>query len=108
MYIRMSKWRWMTGDLVKKQHSIAEARSNLPQLIREAEAGEPIELTRRGESVAVLIGRRQYERLAARSQRFSEAWDEFVRDVDLSELAIDPDEIFSGVRDSSPGRDIGL
>ena len=93
---------------MKKQQSIAEARSNLPQLVREAEAGEPIELTRRGESVAVLIGRRQYERLAARARRFSEAWDEFVRDVDLSELAIDPDEIFSGVRDSSPGRDIGL
>jgi prevent-host-death family protein len=95
-------------DPVRKQQSIAEARSNLPQLVREAEAGEPIELTRRGKSVAVLIGRRQYERLAARSRRFSEAWDEFTHEVELSELAIDPDEIFAGVRDSRPGRDIGL
>lgn len=91
-----------------KQHSIAEARSNLPKLVREAESGEPIELTRRGERVAVLIGRKQYERLAAKSRRFSDAWDEFTRDVELTELEIDPDEIFTGVRDARPGRDVGL
>jgi antitoxin (DNA-binding transcriptional repressor) of toxin-antitoxin stability system len=62
------------------------------------ESGEPIELTRRGESVAVLIGLRHYERLAARSRRFSDAWNEFVREVPLSEVAIDPDEIFSNLR----------
>jgi prevent-host-death family protein len=91
-----------------KQESIAAARSNLPQLVRQAESGEPIELTRRGESVAVLIGRRQYERLASRSRRFSEAWNEFTREVELSELAIDPDEIFSDLRDMRPGREGGL
>jgi prevent-host-death family protein len=91
-----------------KQRSIAEARSNLPQLIREAESGEPIELTRRGESVAVLIGRKQYERLVTRSRRFSEAWQEFAREVELAELAIDPDEIFNDLRDTRPRRDIGL
>ena len=91
-----------------KQQSIAEARSNLPQLIREAESGEPIELTRRGESVAVLIGRKQYERLVTRSRRFSEAWEEFAREVDLAELAIDPDEVFNDLRDTRPGRDVGL
>jgi prevent-host-death family protein len=93
---------------MRRQQSIADARSNLPQLVREAESGEAIELTRRGESVAVLIGRRQYERLVARSRRFSEAWAEFTREFELSELAIDPDEIFDGVRDSRPGREIAL
>jgi prevent-host-death family protein len=91
-----------------KQQSIAEARSNLPQLVRQAESGEPIELTRRGESVAVLIGRKQYERLSGRTRRFSDAWNEFHRVVELSELAIDPDEIFSDLRDPRPGRDAGL
>lgn len=91
-----------------KQHSIAEARTNLPRLIREAESGEPIELTRRGESVAVLIGREQYDRLAAGSRNFSEAWDDFTAEFDLSELDIDPDEIFRDVRDTRPGRDKGL
>lgn len=88
-----------------EQHSIAEARNQLPRLVREAESGKAVELTRRGEAVAVLIGRRDYERLAARARRFSEAWDAFTHDVDLKELEIDPDEIFGGVRDKSPGRD---
>lgn len=93
---------------MRKQKSIAQARSTLPTLIREAEAGEAIELTRRGESVAILLGREQYERLAAGTRRFSEAWDEFLAESDLRELDIDPDEIFAGVRDASPGRNSGL
>jgi prevent-host-death family protein len=93
---------------MSKQHSIAEARSNLPKLVREAESGEPIELTRRGESVAVLIGRKQYERLAARTRRFSEAWDDFIREVDLADLDIDPDDVFGDTRDPHPGRDVRL
>lgn len=91
-----------------KRHSIAEARSNLPKLIREAEAGQPVELTRRGEPVAVLISRQQYERLAGKRRPISEALDEFLRETDLADLAIDPDEIFGGVRDTGPGRDVDL
>lgn len=90
------------------RHSIAEARSNLPQLVREAESGKAVELTRRGEGVAVLIGRREYERLVTRSRRFSEAWDDFRHKVDLAELDIDPDQVFAEVRDDVPGRDVGL
>lgn len=89
------------------QHSIAEARSNLPELVREAESGKAIELTRRGKGVAVLLGLRQYERLVSESRRFSEALKTFNREVDLAELKIDPDEIFD-VRDQSPGRNPGL
>jgi prevent-host-death family protein len=93
---------------VGEQHSIAEARSNLPQLVRKAESGKAVELTRRGEGVAVLIGRRQYERLVSRSRRFSEAWDDFRRQVDLTELDIDPDQVFADARDDVPGREVGL
>jgi|GEM_PF-4904301 len=35
----------------------------------------------------------------ARTRRFSEAWREFRREVDLAELKIDPDEVFGNVRD---------
>ncbi|HJQ39754.1 MAG TPA: type II toxin-antitoxin system Phd/YefM family antitoxin [Thermoanaerobaculia bacterium] len=93
---------------MRKQQSIAEARKNLPQLVRDAEEGKAVELTRRGESVAVLLGRREYERLAMRSRRFSEAWNAFTREVDLRDLDIDPDEIFDDVRDTLPGRNVGL
>jgi prevent-host-death family protein len=92
---------------MRKQSSIAEARINLPRLVREAEAGKPIEITRRGESVAVLLGLKEYERLATRARRFSEAWDAFVQEVDIPELGIDPEAIFD-VRDRQPGRDVDL
>jgi hypothetical protein len=42
------------------------------------------------------------------SRRFSEAWSEFTREVELSDLDIDPDQIFSDLWDTRPGRDVGL
>lgn len=80
----------------------------LPRLVREAESGKAVALTRRGEGVAVLIGLKQYERLISRSRRFSEAWNDFILEVDLTELEIDPDEVFAGARDDAPGRDTDL
>jgi len=93
---------------VAKQQSIAEARSSLPSLVREVESGKAVELTRRGEPVAVLIGRRQYLRLTSRYRRFSEAYGEFTRTFALEELAIDPDAVFAGVRDETRGREVNL
>jgi len=90
------------------RHSISEARSNLPKLVREAEGGKAVELTRRGEAVAVLVGCRQYERLIGRHRSFFDAYEEFKRDVGLAELAIDPDELFAGTRDNTRGRDVCL
>jgi prevent-host-death family protein len=98
----------VTISSMRRRHSIAEARTNLPRLIREAESGKVVELTRRGNGVAVLIGQREYERLISRSRRFSEAWSEFTAEIDLAQLEIDPDEVFAGVRDQSPGRNSGL
>ena len=91
-----------------KKHSIAEARDSLPSLVRAAESGKAIELTRRGEPVAVLIGRRQYERLTLQYRGFSETYGDFTREFDLEELAIDPDELFAGARDEIHGREVDL
>ena len=93
------------NDMTDK-HSIADARRNLPGLIREAEQGKTVELTRRGKPVAVLIGRSEFERLAAGRRGFRDAYDDFVTSVDVSALALNPDEIFEGVRDSTPGPDM--
>ena len=93
---------------MSEQHSIADARSHLPDLVRKAESGKAVELTRRGELVAVLIGRKEYDRLISSSRRFSEAWDGFLRDVDLAGLRIDPDDVFAEVREDAPGRDSDL
>jgi prevent-host-death family protein len=91
-----------------KQRSIAEARSSLPRLVREAESGKSIDLTRRGQPVAVLIGRQQYMRLTSTHRRFSEAYGAFTRDINLKELAIDLQEVFAEARDETRGRDIDL
>lgn len=93
---------------MNKRHSIADARNNLPELVRQAESGKLVELTRRGEPVAVLVGRREYDRLTSRSRTFGDAWEEFSRSVDLRQADINPNEIFSDVRDDAAGRDPGL
>lgn len=91
-----------------RQQSIAQARNSLPSLVREVESGQPVELTRRGEPVAVLIGRRQYVRLTGKHRKFSEAYEEFAREINLEQLAIDPDDVFAGVRDETRGREVDL
>ena len=91
-----------------KRQSIAEARKNLPHLVREVESGKPVELTRRGEPVAVLMGRRQYAQLAGKRRRFFEAYLKFTREFDLADLSLNPDVLFSGVRDETEGREVNL
>jgi prevent-host-death family protein len=44
--------------------SIAEAKSHFAQLVQQAEAGQPVRITRRGKPVAVLMSGADYERLA--------------------------------------------
>ncbi len=87
------------------RRSIAEARRHLPGLIREAEHGRTVELTRRGEPVAVLLGRRTFERLTAGRRGFGEAYEAFTGAFDLAELGLDPDRLLEGARDQMPGRD---
>lgn len=91
-----------------RRESIADARRELPTLVREAESGKAVELTRRGEPVAVLIGRRQYERLTSKLRRFSDAYDAFAEEFDLEHLGIDPEEVFAGARDETRGRNVEL
>jgi len=98
----------MKGGKMNERHSIEEARRNLPRLIREAEHGKTVRLTRRGEPVAVLVGYRTFERIVTGRRSFVEAYDEFTKAVDLSDLAFDPAELLEGVRDPGTGRDIRL
>ena len=91
-----------------EQHSIADARRNLPTLVRDAENGRAVELTRRGQPVAVLIGHREFRRLTSGRKSFCDAWRGFAASVELKELALDPDELFGDVRDLGAGRDVRL
>ncbi len=65
--------------------SIAEARNNLAALVHKSERGEPIELTRRGEPVAVILSLEVYDRLTGSSD-LMERISEFRSSHDLAEL----------------------
>ena len=67
-----------------------------------------VELTRRGKPVAVLIGWRRFERLASNRRSFVAAYRDFTNESDLTELALDPDELFTGTREETLGRDVRL
>ena len=89
-----------------KKHSISDARRNLSKLIREAENGTTVELTRRGKPVAVLIGYGNFRRPSTKRPGFAAAYRDFTETVDITELDLDPDELFEGVRDPTPGRSL--
>ena len=104
----MYMFRYITGEAMTDKHSIAEARRNLPRLVREAEKGMEVALTRRGEPVAVLIGVRRFERLSSNRRSFTAAYRDFTNKSALAELALNPDDLFAGTREGTPGRDVRL
>lgn len=48
-----------------KTVSIAQAKDAFTELVREAEEGRPVAISRRGRPAAVLLGEAEYERLRA-------------------------------------------
>lgn len=90
-----------------KSYSIAEARNDLPGLIHEVERGKPVNITRRGKPVAILLSVQEYERLATSRPSFAAAHEAWKASVDFAETAVEPDH-FAAVRDRSPGRDVKL
>ncbi|HYD48095.1 MAG TPA: type II toxin-antitoxin system Phd/YefM family antitoxin [Terriglobales bacterium] len=90
-----------------KRYSIAEARSQLPSIVDEAEAGHEIELTRRGKPVAVLVSLRELERLRGERASFGDAYRRFLKAHRLDEVRFDEHEVASA-RDRSTGRKVDL
>lgn len=88
-----------------RRYSIAAARHDLAALVHELERTPQIELTRRGEPVAVLLSLQEYRRLQAGKTQFWDAYTAFRDAVDLAQLDIEP-SVFDGVRDRSPGREV--
>ena len=70
---------------MSKRYSIAEARKNLPSLVTEAESGYVVELTRRGDRVAVLLSIHEYQRMKGKRAAFKEAYTDFLSRFDLDE-----------------------
>ncbi|MFU8887220.1 MAG: type II toxin-antitoxin system Phd/YefM family antitoxin [Trueperaceae bacterium] len=83
--------------------SIAEARARLPGLVKEAEAGEPIHITRWGEPVAVLVSSTRYQQLVHGRPSFGAALDRHFGGVEMTEVGLDRDEP-EDLRDRGAGR----
>ena len=93
---------------MKKRWSIAQARAQLPTLVKSAEKGGVVELTRRGEAVAILVGKAEYDRLASAPGGFWEACETFRERHDLAALDLVPEEILAGARPVESGRKVRL
>lgn len=90
-----------------RRYSIAEARSNLPTLVDQAEAGGEVELTRHGHAVAVLISPRQLEKLRNDRPRFADAYRDFLRKHSLEDIGVEND-FFQSTRKRQSGRKFSL
>jgi prevent-host-death family protein len=90
-----------------RRFSIAEPRHDLAAIVQELESRDHIELTRRGEPVAIMLSLREYRRLAAGREKFWDAYRRYRETADLSRLGTEP-EIFEEIRDPSPGREARL
>lgn len=83
-----------------KTYSIAEARNDLSGVVREAEAGRPVTLSRRGRPVAVVVSASEFARLVPQRRAIAVAIDTFRREHGAS---LD-DTDWVPARDSSDGR----
>jgi prevent-host-death family protein len=92
---------------MSQRYSIAEARSRLPRIIDQAEAGVEVELTRRGQLVAVLVSRREFERLRGTRLHFGDAYKKFLETHSLRDIGVE-DDFIASTRDRTPGRKVSL
>ena len=87
--------------------SIAQARAQLPAIVDLAAAGGEVELTRRGQPVAVILAPRELERLRGRKDSFPSAYKRFIEKFPSKGAGAGKDFARS-LRDRSIGRDIAL
>ena len=101
-----------------KQYSIDSAQDHLPEIVREAERGSPVELMREGEPVADVLSVQEYDRLAAGLPKGTsmpergggdlwEAIEKLRREHDVESVGF-TQEYFDSLRDRSPGREVEL
>lgn len=92
---------------MSRTYTIAQARNNFARIVHEVEKASSVEVTRRGELVAVVLSVETYRRLLAERADFWDAYQSYRGRVDLTQMDIEP-QVFAGVRDNSPGREFTL
>ena len=88
------------------QVSIAEARNHLPRLVQQAEAGETVQITRRGRLVAVLLSQEEYGRLRGERTGFMDFLDQWRAEAMKSDSGFADDGDFENLRDNTSRREV--
>lgn len=92
---------------MSRRYSIAEARSRLPSIVNQAASGVEVELTRRGQPVAVLVSRREFDRLRGKRLHFGDAYRKFLEKHSLEGIGVE-DDFATSTRDRTAGRKVSL
>ena len=90
-------------------HSVPlfEAKNRLTSLVHEVEKGSPVQITRHGKAVAVLIGSADYATLDDKGGSFSARLDRFRLEWPQDE-ALERENPFADIRSDQDGRRIDL
>lgn len=94
-------------DVVAKSLSIADARNRLARVVHDVETGPPVELTRRGKRVAMIVSVREFERLSGATGSFASAVRRFRKENGLERAGLDG-SFLRTLRDTSPGRKVRI
>ena len=86
-----------------KISTIAEAKNNLSQLIHQLDSGEPIQLTRHGKPVAVLLSETNYQQLKNQGPRLYHAIQQWRTQLD-EDAGLTESEL-KRLRATIPGRE---
>lgn len=98
------------------QYSIAQARDQFTQVVHKVEEGGAVEVTRRGQRVAVIVSAAEYDQWHKSKKTFGESILEFRKKYDLDNRELEEGEMsdeefdafWDNLRDKSPGREVEL
>ena len=94
--------------------ALYEAKNTLTDIVRQVETGEPIELTRHGKPVAILVGINRFREMEQTARTFSLAFRQYRTDWqdDLAAEAAETGAVyadaFASIRDAGTGRKVEL
>ncbi|TVQ97057.1 MAG: type II toxin-antitoxin system Phd/YefM family antitoxin [Spirochaetaceae bacterium] len=87
-----------------------DAKNRLSAVVHDVESGSPVELTRHGKPVAVLLGADAYRRRQNEHQTFGHLFDRFVQQWPVDDASGDEhdENLFADVRSRDAGRPVDL
>lgn len=89
------------------RYSVAEAKNQLPELLREVERGKPVEITKHGEPVAVVLSVGDYKQLINK-EKASSFWNKVNALREASDFEAVASEDIKDLRDTFQGREVSF